>query len=70
MGDEKHDNFQRLALGRTNRVLKGLSLLENLAGNSYHSSQEERDKITSTVQEALNKLRGVFKPKTLTLTFK
>jgi hypothetical protein len=70
MVDEKAENFKRLALGRTNRILKLISLLGNLANSSYHSTQEERDTVTDTIQQGLNKLKGIYKPKTLTLEFK
>jgi len=67
--EEKHDNFQRLALGRTNKVLKGLSLLGNLTSSRYYSTQDELDKITDTIQEGLDILKGKYKPKVLTFDF-
>ena len=67
---EKAANFKRLALGRTNRVLKLLSLLGNLAVGAYVSTTEEKNEITNTIQEGLNILKQKYKPKTLTLEFK
>ena len=66
---EKVENFKRLALGRTNKVLKGLSLLGNLTSSRYISTQDELDKIIDTIQEGLDVLRLKFKPKVLTLDF-
>ena len=67
---EKAANFKRLALGRTNKVLKGLSLLANLTDSGYVSTQDDRNEITNTIQEGLNILKQKYKPKTLTLQFK
>lgn len=67
--DEKHDNFKRLAKSRTNRALKAISLLGNLRSSRYHSSQDELDKVTDTIQEGLDLLKSKYRPKLLSLDF-
>jgi len=66
---EKHENFKRLATGRTNRVLKGMSLLENLTASRYAYMQEDLDKITDLLQKGLDALKLKFRPQNLTLEF-
>lgn len=67
--DQKHNNFQRLAMGRTNRALKQFNLLENLVGSAYTYSQDELDKITNMLQKGLDALKTKFNLKNFQLNF-
>lgn len=61
--ESKNDKFLRIALQRMPKVLKGISLLGNLAGSSYESTPEQKKKIVDALVAAVNevatKLAGV-----------
>jgi hypothetical protein len=45
--------FVRLAVPRVTRVLKALNSVANLGGASYESTEDQRKKIASTINEAV-----------------
>ena len=60
----KHDNFTRLATGRTNKVLTALSHLGNCSSrSSYSYSEEEVEKIFGAIQSKVDETRAKFMPK-------
>lgn len=60
----KHDNFTRLATGRTNKVLTALSHLGNCSSrSSYSYTDEEVEKIFGAIQSKVDETRARFAPK-------
>ena len=60
--ETKHEKFKRLAETRTNKALKSIELLENLANTSnYDYTREDYRKILTALRNALNNLEAAFK---------
>ncbi|MFA6408471.1 MAG: hypothetical protein WCW36_03345 [Candidatus Paceibacterota bacterium] len=58
---EKRERFKRLATSRTNEVLKRLQVLANCSNRSaYDYSEEEINKIFSTVDKAARDAKAKF----------
>ena len=58
----KRERFKRLALKRTNEVLKKLEILGNCGNkHSYDYTQEQAQQIFKAVEEKLNEVKGKFK---------
>lgn len=58
--DAKRAKFERLAVNRTKRVIKGLRILANMGGKNryaYEFSQADVDKIVTSLTEELQTLR-------------
>jgi hypothetical protein len=58
---EKHDNFRRLAQGRTSQVLEALRKLSNLSSPNYEFEDSEVEKIFATIEDAVEEARGRFR---------
>ncbi len=58
--ETKHDKFKRLATKRVNDTIKKLKNIGNLSAPSYEYSEEEINKIFSSLQEALDNARNKF----------
>lgn len=58
---DKKDRFKRLASSRTNDVLKRLQVLSNCSNRSaYDYSEEEINKIFSTIEKAVKDSKSKF----------
>jgi len=59
--NEKRERFKRLATYRTTEVLKRLRVLSNCANRSaYEYSEEEINKIFSTIEKAVRDAKSKF----------
>ncbi|MBM3261196.1 hypothetical protein FJY93_02150 [Candidatus Kaiserbacteria bacterium] len=59
--DEKRERFKRLATYRTTEVLKRLQVLANCANRSaYEYSEDEINKIFSTIDKAVRDAKSKF----------
>ena len=59
--EEKRERFKRLGTARTNEVLKRLKILSNCGNRSaYDYSEEEINKIFSTVERAVRDAKSKF----------
>lgn len=59
--ESKRDKFVRLAENRTQGVLKGIELLENLVNaNAYEYSKKDLDKIVGAIKEAVDELEKTY----------
>lgn len=57
----KRERFTRLATYRTNEVLKRLKVLGNCANRSaYEYTEEEIDKIFSTIEKKIREIKSKF----------
>lgn len=54
--ESKNDKFLRIALMRMPKVLKSISLVGNLAGSSYESTPEQKEKIVTALKSAVNEV--------------
>ncbi len=57
---EKHSNFRRLAVSRTEGVLEALRKLSNLSSPNYEFEDAEVERIFDHIQEKMNEARGLF----------
>jgi hypothetical protein len=58
---ERHDRFKRLATSRTTEVLKRLQVLSNCSNRSaYDYSEDEINKIFSTIEKAARDAKSKF----------
>lgn len=56
MGNDKKENFKRIAESRTNKILNSISLLGNLSNKSYYEYTDEQiAAIFDAIEEELNK---------------
>ena len=64
-GETKEDKFKRIATARTVRILEDLRLLGNCANtNTYSYSGQEINKIFSTIEKEVKRVKSLFdKPK-------
>ena len=64
-GETKEQKFKRIATARTQRILNDLRLLSNCANRaSYHYTQQDVNKIFSTIEKELKRIKALFnKPK-------
>ena len=61
ISDNKRERFKRLAVYRTNEVLKRLSVLGNCANRSaYEYSEEEINKIFSEIDKTVKNVKSKF----------
>lgn len=59
--DNKKERFKRLAVYRTNEVLKKLRVLGNCANRSaYEYTQEEINKIFSEIEKSTKEIKAKF----------
>ena len=58
--ESKADLFIRLAQPRVRKILKSLRILGNCSGNRYEYTQEQIDKISITLSEAMIKCLNKF----------
>ena len=58
--ESKHDKFKRLATHRVANAIKKIEMIGNLASSSYESAGEEREKIFSALQAALDGVKAKF----------
>lgn len=59
--EEKRNRFKKLAVYRTNEVLKRLKVLGNCANRSaYHYNEEEIKKIFTVIDIKLREVKGKF----------
>lgn len=59
--NEKRERFKRLAVYRTNEILKRLKILGNCANRSaYEYTEEEIKKIFGVVDSKLKEIKGKF----------
>lgn len=61
--ESKSDKFKRLATKRVNNALKTIELVGKLSSPAYQYSEEEVEKIFSTLQQTLDKAKASFSPK-------
>lgn len=64
MGNDRQENFKRIAEARTNKILKSISLLGNLSNKSYYEYTDEQiEAIFEAIQEELNIQKDKFTEK-------
>jgi hypothetical protein len=69
--NEKRDRFRRLATSRTTDVLKRLQILSNCANRSaYDYSEEDINKVFSTIDKAVKDAKAKFHYPKERITFK
>lgn len=62
--ENKREKFTRLAENRTNKVLKEIDLIGNLANKSnYEYNQEDVDKIIKALKKSVSDLENMFSSK-------
>ncbi len=57
------DAFHRLAQGRTNKAVKAISLIAQLTGSAYESSDVQRRAIVEALQASLDVVKDTFEGK-------
>ena len=62
-GESKNDKFKRIATKRVQNAISKIECIGNLSSSAYQYSQEEVDKIFSTLQQTLDNTRSLFSPK-------
>ena len=62
-GESKSDKFKRLATKRVSNAIKTMELVGKLSSRAYEYSEEEVEKIFSTLQQTLDKTRALFSAK-------
>ena len=62
-GESKNEKFKRIATKRVQNAISKIECIGNLSSSAYQYSQEEVDKIFSTLQETLENTRKSFTPK-------
>ena len=62
-GESKNDKFKRIATKRVQNAISKIGCIGNLSSSAYEYSQEEVDKIFSTLQQTLDNTRALFSPK-------
>lgn len=62
MNESKADRFRRIAEARVNKIIKTLRLLGNCSRYMYESSEEQVNKIFSTLQQELDEAKAQFSP--------
>lgn len=61
MENNKKENFKRIAVKRTNKILESISKLQNLTNTSFYEYTDEQiDAIFNAIQEELNKQKKIF----------
>jgi hypothetical protein len=58
---EKHSNFRRLAVARTDQVLEALRKLSNLSSANYEFEDSEVEKVFDAIEAGVEEARGRFK---------
>ncbi|MFH1459568.1 MAG: hypothetical protein ABIG64_04255 [Candidatus Omnitrophota bacterium] len=69
--ESKHDRFKRLASKRVQNAIKKIEIIGNLASPGYEYSEEDVEKITSSLQATLDQVKNAFskrKPKVQNFT--
>jgi hypothetical protein len=62
-GESKNDKFKRIATKRVQNAISKIECIGNLSSSAYEYSQEEVDKIFSSLQQTLDSTRALFNPK-------
>ena len=62
-GESKNDKFKRIATKRVQNAISKIECIGNLSSSAYQYSQEEIDKIFSSLQQTLDNTRKMFTPK-------
>ena len=58
--ESPEDKFTRLATIRTRNALKQIKLIGNLSSSSYKYSDEQAEKIISSLRSAVDEIEGKF----------
>ena len=59
-GESKHDKFKRLASKRVTNAIKKIELIGHLSSSGYECTQEEVEKIFSTLRETIDNTQSKF----------
>ena len=62
-GESKNEKFKRIATKRVQNAISKIECIGNLSSSAYQYSQEEIDKIFSSLQQTLDSTRKSFTPK-------
>ncbi|MFC1645762.1 hypothetical protein ACFL2Y_01110 [Candidatus Omnitrophota bacterium] len=62
-GESKNEKFKRIATKRVQNAISKIECIGNLSSSAYQYSQEEIDKIFSTLQQTLDNTRSLFSPR-------
>ena len=62
-GESKNEKFKRIATKRVQNAISKIECIGNLSSSAYQYSQEEVDKIFSSIQQTLDNTRSLFTPK-------
>ena len=58
--ESKSDRFKRLATKRVKNAISKIELIGNLASPGYEYTSEEVEKISSALQESVDKVKAAF----------
>ena len=58
------ESFCRLAQGRTNKAVKAISLIAQLTGTAYVSTDVQRRAVVAALQSAIDQVQDTFEGKT------
>ena len=61
--ETKNEKFKRIATLRVNNVIRIIESIGKLSASSYEYSNEEVEKIFSSLQETLDKVKSLFSVK-------
>ena len=61
--ESKSDKFKRLATKRVTKALKTIELIGKLSSSAYHYTEEEVEKIFSTLQQTVDNTKASFSSK-------
>lgn len=61
--ESKHDRFKRIATKRVRNAIKMIERIGNLATPGYQYTEEEAEKIFSTIQETVDNVKVLFSAK-------
>ncbi|MBL7131790.1 MAG: hypothetical protein ISS45_10415 [Candidatus Omnitrophica bacterium] len=62
-GESKNEKFKRIATKRVQNAISKIECIGNLSSSAYQYSQEEVDKIFSTLGQTLENTRKLFSPR-------
>ncbi len=62
-GESKEEKFKRIATKRVRNAIRMIELIGKLSSSAYKYSQEEAEKIFSSLQQTLDNTKALFSPK-------
>lgn len=69
-GETKEEKFKRIAAARTQRILEDIRLLGNCANtNTYSYTTEDINKVFSTIEKELKRVKSLFDKPSIDFSF-